>query len=104
MPPSAPSTLSDLRDRLAALDRSILDLVAARLQIAKEIGRTKAMAGRSTRDLSQEREVTLRARESAETVGLDPNIAEEIALLLIRASLTAQEQDRDRTIDDSNQR
>jgi hypothetical protein len=28
------------------------------------------------------------------TLGLDPNLAEEIALLLIRGSLTAQEQDR----------
>ena len=94
MPPSDPSTLSDLRDRLAALDRSILDLVANRQEIAREIGRIKATAGRSTRDFSQEREVTLRARATAESLGLDPNVAEEIALLLIRASLTAQEQDR----------
>ena len=94
MPSSDPSTLSDLRDRLAALDRSILELVANRQEIAKEIGRIKATAGRSTRDFSQEREVTLRARATAESLGLDPNVAEEIALLLIRASLTAQEQDR----------
>ena len=94
MPPSDPSPLADLRDRLAALDRSILGLVANRQAIATEIGRIKASAGRATRDFSQEREVALRARATAATLGLDPNVAEEIALLLIRASLTAQEQDR----------
>ena len=93
MPPD-PSTLTDLRDRLAALDRSILSLVAERQSIATDIGRLKAAAGRSTRDSSQEQEVALRARATATTLGLDPNVAEEIALLLIRASLTAQEQDR----------
>jgi chorismate mutase / prephenate dehydrogenase len=94
MPPPDPTRLGDLRQRLAELDASILDLVASRQSIAKEIGRIKAGSGRSTRDYSQEREVTLRARAAAEKVGLDPNVAEEIALLLIRASLTAQEQDR----------
>jgi len=94
MPEPIPSPLSDLRDSLAAIDRSILELVAKRQEMAKEIGRIKATEGRSTRDFSQERDVTMRARATAESLGLDPNVAEEIALLLIRASLTAQEQDR----------
>jgi chorismate mutase/prephenate dehydrogenase len=86
--------LRELRDRLGELDGSILDLVAQRQAIATEIGRIKAAGGRSTRDFSQEREVALRARSAATTLGIDPDLAEEIALLLIRASLTAQEQDR----------
>lgn len=92
--PSDPSALADLRDRLAALDRSILSLVAERQSIATDIGRLKTAAGRSTRDSSQEQDVALRARATATTLGLDPNVAQEIALLLIRASLTAQEHDR----------
>ena len=86
--------LKELRAQLAQLDESILSLVATRQSVATEIGRIKTAIGRSTRDFSQEREVALRARAAAATLGLDPNLAEEIALLLIRASLTAQEQDR----------
>jgi chorismate mutase / prephenate dehydrogenase len=89
-----PTRLQELRERLAELDGSILELVASRQTIATEIGRIKTAIGRSTRDFSQEREVALRARTAAATLGLDPNVAEEISLLLIRASLTAQEQDR----------
>lgn len=89
-----PIRLRELRDRLGELDAAILELVASRQTIATEIGRIKAAAGRSTRDFSQEREVALRARASAATLGLDPQVAEEIALLLIRASLKAQERDR----------
>src|SRR6476660_258219 len=86
--------LQQLRERLAQLDGSILDLVSQRQAMATEIGRIKASSGRSTRDFSQEKEVASRARAAAATLGLDPKLAEEIALLLIRASLTAQEQDR----------
>jgi len=86
--------LQELRERLAQLDWSILNLVATRQSVATEIGRIKASSGHSTRDFSQEKEVASRARAVAATVGLDPKLAEEIALLLIRASLTAQEQDR----------
>lgn len=50
--------------------------------------------GRSTRDYVQEKEVLSRVRRSATDLGLDPNLAEQISLLLIRASLTVQEQDR----------
>ena len=86
--------LQELREKLAKVDGSILDLIAQRQSIATEIGRVKAEIGRSTRDFSQEKDVALRARNAAERLGLDPNLAEEIVLLLIRASLTAQEQDR----------
>jgi len=86
--------LQELREQLGQVDASILDLVAQRQSIATEIGRIKTSIGRSTRDFSQEKDVALRARNAAAALGLDPNLAEEIVLLLIRASLTAQEQDR----------
>jgi chorismate mutase/prephenate dehydrogenase len=86
--------LAALRSELARLDASLLGLVAQRQAIASEIGRIKARAGRSTRDFGQEKEVIGRVRSVATGLGLDPNIAERLALLLIRASLTIQEQDR----------
>ena len=60
----------------------------------RRIGRIKTRMGRSTRDYAQEKEVIQRARHAAESAGLDADIAEELASMLIRASLTAQEHDR----------
>jgi chorismate mutase / prephenate dehydrogenase len=91
---SSPSPLSDLRNELARLDESLLRIVAERQSIAGEIGRIKAVMGRSTRDFAQEKEVLNRVRRAATELGLDPNLAEQLSLLLIRASLTVQEQDR----------
>jgi len=93
--PQPPLTdLSTLRGELARLDESLLGLVARRQAIASQIGLIKATAGRSTRDFVQEKEVIGRVRRVAIELELDPNFAERLALLLIRASLTIQEQDR----------
>ena len=92
--PEGPDDLSTLRDELAGVDESLLRLVARRQAIATEIGRIKAAMGRNTRDFGQEKEVVGRARTAATALGLDANIAEQLALLLIRASLTVQEKDR----------
>lgn len=86
--------LARLRQQLGELDQAALKIIAERQALAKEIGRIKAELGRPTRDFAQEKEVALRARRNAESLGLDPDFAEELSLMLIRASLTAQERDR----------
>jgi chorismate mutase/prephenate dehydrogenase len=88
------SPLTALRDQLAELDANLLQLVARRQAIATEIGRLKAAAGRATRDYAQEKDVVDRARRSAAALNLSGELAEQLTLMLIRASLTAQEQDR----------
>lgn len=88
------AVLNDLRATLAKLDAQILELVAERQRNATEIGRIKSAAGRSTRDFTQEKEVAARTTDVAARLGLDPELASKLSQLLIRASLTAQEQDR----------
>lgn len=88
------TNLSALREELAGLDESLLQLVARRQAIATEIGRVKTAMGRNTRDYAQEKDVVGRARLAAASLGLDADLAEQLALLLIRASLTVQEKDR----------
>jgi chorismate mutase/prephenate dehydrogenase len=93
--PSDPAIkLAGLRAQLGELDAEILALVARRQTIVTEIGRSKGSLGKPTRDYGQEKDVIQRAREKAEDLGLTPNLAEELMLLLIRASLAAQERDR----------
>ena len=86
-------TLDELRTELGTVDRDILKLLAKRQEIATEIGRVKRDAGKATRDYRQERDVLLRARSAAESLGLSGDVGEELMLLLIRSSLTIQEQD-----------
>jgi chorismate mutase/prephenate dehydrogenase len=84
--------LDDLRLRLAAIDRELLALVASRQALAAEIGAAKRLAGLPTRDFEQERQVIERARAIAAELRASPILAEQMMLLLIRSSLTIQEQ------------
>lgn len=87
-------TLAELRDRLAALDRQIIDLVAERQAISNEIGAVKRAEGRATRDFSREKQVIDAARARASEKRVSPAMAEALMELLIRSSLTTQEQAR----------
>jgi chorismate mutase/prephenate dehydrogenase len=87
------SSLDDLRRELAQVDHDILALVARRHALAADIGKSKRAAGLATRDFRQETEVIRRARTAATAIGLSPELAEKLCLLLIRGSLTVQEQD-----------
>jgi len=87
-------SLEELRDTLTSIDRQIVELIAERQKIVGEIGKSKYQSGRATRDYEREKDVLDMAREHAATVGVDPNLAEEILTSLIRASLTHQEKSR----------
>lgn len=87
-------SLEDLRARLDVLDRELLELVAERQALSTEIAAVKRATGQSTRDFRREREVLLKARRDAESLGVSPSLAESILHTLIRGSLTTQEQAR----------
>ncbi len=87
-------TLTELRERLSAVDRELMELVATRERIVTAIGVHKIETGVPTRDFEREREVLRNARGQAGSLGLDPELAEDIMRLLIRSSLTRQEQTR----------
>jgi chorismate mutase/prephenate dehydrogenase len=87
-------SLEELRARLDVLDRELLRLVAERQSISTEVAAVKRATGQSTRDFGREREVLLKARHDAEALGVPPSVAESILQLLIRSSLTTQEQAR----------
>lgn len=86
--------LNLLRDRLGDIDAKLLELIKERQETALQIGAIKQSMGKATRDFEQERSVIGRAVEKAKNVGLEANLAEALMILLIRSSLSAQEQDR----------
>jgi chorismate mutase/prephenate dehydrogenase len=87
-------TLEEIRARLTELDRQLLDLIAQRQALSRQVAEAKRSAGRATRDYVREREVLMQARSAAETMGLSPALAESVLRLLIRGSLTTQERIR----------
>jgi chorismate mutase/prephenate dehydrogenase len=87
-------SLEDLRQALTSIDRQIVELIADRQKVVDDIGKSKQSTGRATRDYEREKDVLDSAREHAGSLGVDPNLAEEILTSLIRASLTHQERSR----------
>lgn len=87
-------SLEQLRSQLAQIDAEIIELVAKRLCLSTAVGETKQQLGLPTRDFAQEKEVLARARDLASDANIDPQLAEQLMLLLIRSSLTTQEKHR----------
>jgi chorismate mutase / prephenate dehydrogenase len=85
-------TLEKLRQQLTELDRRLIALVAERKAVSEEVARVKRATGRPTRDYEREREVILSVRAAAAERGVAPALAEQLLRLLIRSSLTTQEQ------------
>jgi chorismate mutase/prephenate dehydrogenase len=86
--------LTDLRKRLSAIDRQIIDLAGQRHDIVEQISALKLSSGLATRDYSREKEVIGAARARAAELGLPAQLAESLMQLLIQSSLTEQERAR----------
>ncbi len=85
-------TLEELRQRMNDLDRQLIALVAERKAVSEEVARVKRATGKPTRDYEREREVIMGVRAMATERGVSPQLAEQLLRLLIRSSLTTQEQ------------
>ncbi len=85
-------TLDQLRQQLDQLDGDMIALMARRQAIAREVAAAKRATGYPTRDYQREREVVMGVRRRAEQMGLSGDLAEKVLRLLIRSSLTTQEQ------------
>jgi chorismate mutase / prephenate dehydrogenase len=83
--------LEELRERITALDRQLLSLIAERQALSRQVAEAKRADGRATRDFRREREVLMDGRAAAESLGVSPALAESMLRLLIRGSLTTQE-------------
>lgn len=85
--------LEALRERIRRLDESLIEAVAERLILGRRAGDLKRRQGSPIVDYAQEKAVLDRARALASARGLDPRLAEDLFQRLIRASLTAQDED-----------
>jgi chorismate mutase len=92
--------LARLRGEIDALDRRLVALLSERAELAREIGRLKAVAGEPVADPAREREVLLRV--SMANLGPIPQ-ADLLAIYrrLFEATRALEAQDREREADAS---
>ena len=88
------SELDELRARIGELDAELIARAALRVALARKVGELKRSEKRATVDFAQERIVLDRARDLAAEHELDPRAAEDLVAGLIRAAVTAQDEDR----------
>jgi len=88
MSPSDP--LSKLRDSLAEIDRSLLELLRRRMELAAEVGRIKAEHDRPIVVRDVEDRVLTRARQHAEACGVSEEVMEAVFSAIIRGSVERQ--------------
>jgi chorismate mutase/prephenate dehydrogenase len=90
-------SLQDLREKIRTLDLELVTLAAQRVVLARRVADIKGRQGISTVDYAQERAVLDRARSAATERGLDPRVAEDLFSRLVRASVSAQVEERIRS-------
>ncbi len=84
--------LDELRRRLDATDRQLLEVLAQRLEIVREVADLKAEALSFLRDSQREQRLLDRIEAVARELGLDPYRAREIFREVIAMSLKVQEE------------
>ncbi len=77
-PPATPSGLAELRKRIDAVDREVLELLRKRMQIVAEVAQFKRKEQVDIRDYERERQILDARRARAIELGLDPEPIESI--------------------------
>jgi chorismate mutase/prephenate dehydratase len=83
--------LATLRDRIEAVDRQIIALLAERLAIVEEVAVAKLEAASPLRDREREDHLLRRLREQATAAGLDPHQVERLYRVVMELSIAHQE-------------
>ena len=87
-------TLQELRKEIEGVDRELLRLIRARMDIAVRIAEEKSAAGLPTRDPGRAAQVLAGITREAENSGLDTVSVREIYAILIRMSEDLQDRQR----------
>jgi chorismate mutase / prephenate dehydrogenase len=82
--------LKPLREAIAEVDRSLLELLRRRMELAAEVGRVKAAAGVPVVVRDVEERVLTRARQHAEMCGVSEEVMEAVFQAIIRSSVERQ--------------
>ena len=90
--------LEILRDEIQALDAKLLETVARRFEVAREIGLVKEKDGLRVRDLAREKKVIAEYVRSATSLGMDEDTASRLAGTLVEGSVRVQKGSKSRNL------
>ena len=91
--PEVPAEMERLREEIEAIDRSLIELIARRVDLAREVGRAKRAAGLPTLDPAREAAVVRRAGQLAREVGIADEDVRYIFWHLIGLARRAQNEE-----------
>jgi chorismate mutase / prephenate dehydrogenase len=83
---ATPDALALLRGQIDQLDRQVLELLARRMDVVKQVASVKRAEGVQIRDFERERELLDERRRCAEQLGLPPGPVESIYRQIMLAS------------------
>ncbi|MGW8266717.1 MAG: chorismate mutase [Longimicrobiales bacterium] len=89
---SSPAELERLRSRIDEIDAGLIDLIATRLEVAREAFALKEAAGLPREDLAREAAEVRQASALARTRGVEPEVARDVFWRLIGLSRWATTQ------------
>ncbi|MEM3586627.1 MAG: chorismate mutase [Candidatus Jordarchaeaceae archaeon] len=84
--------LEKLRLKINEVTIDIFKLIKKRLELAREIGKIKALRGLPIRDKEAERRLLSTVRKTCEELKIFPELGEAVAKLLIKYSIKVQEE------------
>ena len=87
--PSSP--LSDIRQRVSAVDQQILALLAERRQISLEVAKSKIQTQKKVRDVAREHDLLLKLISEGEALGLDKVYITQIFNTIVADSVLYQQ-------------
>jgi hypothetical protein len=76
-----------LRQKIDQIDKKLVNLLAQRLDMAKDISKLKKKSGKKVLDEAREQKIIEQARERARKKGLDPTFVESLMRLTIAQSV-----------------
>ena len=82
--------MEQLREEIESIDRSIIELIGRRVELAREVGRAKHEAGLPTLDPAREAAVVRRAGQLAREAGIEDEDVRYIFWHLIGLARRAQ--------------
>ena len=85
--------MEQLREEIESIDRSIIELIARRVELAREVGRAKRAANLPTLDPAREAAVVRRAGQIAREAGIEDEDVRYIFWHLIGLARRAQNEE-----------
>lgn len=88
---AADQLISECRKNIDGIDAALIYLLAERFKITQKIGQYKAERQIPVTDLEREKTQIARVRALAQSVDLEPEVAEKILSLIVREATLNQE-------------